>query len=292
MELYQQLRAQYGVNQDPELNAQLDRIMANLTKGIGTVDPTIYDMPYNYFINNEKSFNAFCTLGHNLSVNRGLFSILTMEDEVAVVLAHEMGHGQKNHSAKGMQRSILPQILANATGSIVGVLAANVWNNQGITKPMEWEADNMAFEYITHTPYNPGATAAVWQRVMDNTKGGGDSALLFLFGGSDHPSEKSRRDNYMKKLTEYSGGHVEQKDGQVLVNGEVFAFPADAGGMSGEERACLVMGNLASAYHNGHNKSDVTVNGQTVMMGPQAIITAQDGDESAEELASRLAAIK
>ena len=166
-ELLQQIKDQYGVNEDYALNARLDGIMSNLTSAIASVDPTIYDKPYLYFINNEKSFNAFCTLGHDMSVNTGLFDVLTNDDEIAVVLGHEMGHGQKDHPAIGAKRSIGPAVLAAATGgSILGNLAANAWNNQGITKPQEKEADALAFEYITHSNYNPGATAAIWQRVM------------------------------------------------------------------------------------------------------------------------------
>ena len=140
--LLQQIKDQYGVNEDYALNARLDGIMSNLTSAIASVDPTIYDKPYLYFINNEKSFNAFCTLGHDMSVNTGLFDVLTNDDEIAVVLGHEMGHGQKDHPAIGAKRSIGPAVLAAATGgSILGNLAANAWNNQGITKPQEKEAE-------------------------------------------------------------------------------------------------------------------------------------------------------
>ena len=91
--LNNQLREKYGVNDDYALNSQLDRIFTNLTAAIGSQDATIYDRPYLYFINNEDSFNAFCTLGHNMSVNTGLYKYLHNEDEFAVVLADEMGHG-------------------------------------------------------------------------------------------------------------------------------------------------------------------------------------------------------
>lgn len=289
---FENMKQQYGVNDDPELNNRVDIIMSNLTDAIGSVDSSIYEKPYNYFINNEKSFNAFCTLGHNMSINSGLFNVISSDDEIAVVLAHEMGHGQKDHPAKGAKSSIGPQILANATGSIVGVLVANLWNNQGITKPMEWEADNLAFEYITHTYYNPGATAAVWQRVMERSSGGSNDFLQFLAGGSDHPSDKERRNNYLKLLHQYSNKHVELKDGLVKINGKDFVTPAPADGMSSEERACFVLGNLASAYHHGYGSSDITVDGDIVMMGPQAIMVSVDGDESAQALADRLAAIK
>ncbi len=291
-EYFQTLKKQHGVNSDPNLNSRLDIIMGNLTSAIGQIDASIYEKPYNYFINNEKSFNAFCTLGHNMSVNTGLFNVITNDDEIAVVLGHEMGHGQKDHPAKGAKRSIGPQILANATGNVVGVLAANLWNNQGITKPMEWEADNLAFEYITHSPYNPGACAAIWQRVMD--KGGSSSSnfATFMAGGSDHPSNSARRDNYAKKLTEYSKNHVTVKDGKVQVNGKDFLTPAAGAGMSSAERAYFVAGNLSAAFHNGHNTSAATTNGNIVMLGAQPIIQCLDGDESAQVLADRLNAIK
>ena len=85
---------------------------------------------------------------------------------------------------------------------------------------------------------------------------------------------------------------MELSDSLIKVNGKDFVTPAPSGDMSSAERACFVLGNLAAAYHNGHNKSAVTVNGNTVMLGAQAIMTTVEGDESAQVLADRLAGIK
>ena len=288
-EMLAQMKKQYGVNYDSYLNNQLNRIMTNLTRGIGAVDPSIYKKPYNYFINNQKSFNAFCTLGHNLSVNTGLYNVLHNEDEIAVVLAHELGHGQKDHPAKGARRALNVQIIGAATGSQVGQVMATVVNNRHITKPMEREADALAFDYITHTGYNPGACAAVWQRVMDKSQGHASEFQKFM---SDHPANDDRRDTYAKRLNQYSNGHVTNKDGVIKVNTAVFCTPAAAGGMSAKERSYFVMGNLAAAYHNGHNTRAAYTNGNTVMLGQQPIITCTSGDESAQTLADRLNKIK
>ena len=62
--------------------------------------------------------------------------------------------------------------------------------------------------------------------------------------------------------------------------------------MSAKERAYFVMGNLAAAYHNGHNNSSAYANGNTVMMGAQPIMTCTAGDEAAQTLADRLNSIK
>ncbi len=288
-EYFREMKKQYGVNEDWALNQQLDRIMTNLTAGIGAVDPSVYNKPYNYFINNQKGFNAFCTIGHNLSVNTGLYNVLTNEDEIAVVLAHELGHGLKDHPVKGARNSLNMQILGAATGSQAGALVAQVINNRHITKPMENEADALAFDYITHTNYNPGATAAVWQRVLDLSKSKASAVQEFL---SDHPADDDRRDAYVKKLSSYSGNHVTNKDGLIRINTKDFTTPAAAGGMSARERSYFVMGNLAAAYHNGHDKRRAYVDGNTVMLGAQPIMTCVSGDESASTLAERLNAIK
>ena len=291
-QLFAELQEQYGVYYRQDLNSQLDRIFTNLTAAIGSMDASVYDRPYNYFINRQDSFNAFCTLGHNMSVNVGLYSYLSNEDEIAVVLAHEMGHGQKDHPAKGMKSSLGPSILANATGTVLGAIAANVWSGQGLTKPMEWEADNLAFEYISRSPYNPGATAAVWQRVIDLSGNNAASAFDIMSGAADHPSNAARRDNYAKKLTAISGGKVTVEGGVVYVNKKKLLTPAAASGMSSAERAYFVMGNLVAAYKNGHAAADAYVNGSTVMLGAQPIMSCTGNDAAPSEIAALLNQIK
>lgn len=288
-EYFAAMKKEYGEVDDWGKMQQLTRIMTNLTNGIAAVDPSIWEKPYNYFINKQESFNAFCTLGHNMSVNIGLYSYVTNEDEIAVVLGHEMAHGQKNHPAEGAKKSLNMQILGAATGSTLGTVVANVVSNRHITKPMEREADKLAFEYITHTNYNPGATAAIWQRVMDKSGGSSSSFSDFL---SDHPSNDDRRDTYVKKLYEYSGNKATAKDGVVTVNGKEFTQPAAAGDMSAAERSYFVLGNLAAAFHNGEGAKSAYTNGSTVMLGNQPIMTCVAGDESASTLAARLNEIK
>ena len=288
-EYFQKMQEQYGVNDDPYLNARLDSIMGNLTAAIAQVDPTINEKPYNYFINNDTSFNAFCTLGHNISVNTGMFNMVANDDEVAVVLGHEMGHGQNKHVQKGIRDAMIAQVGAAilTNGSALGQLAAQVAGNVHMPRAKEREADKMAFQYITHSSYNPGACAAIWQRVMERSTSGGS----FL---SDHPDHKDRRDTYAKSLTEYSGGKVkiDADAAMVKVNGKDFVTPAPADDMSSHERAYFVMGNLATAYHNGHGAATAWADGNTLMLGDQPIMEAAAGDPSAAELAERLNAIK
>ena len=293
--LFQSMKEQQGVNTDPGLNQRVDRIMANLSQAIAQVDPSINDMPYNYYINPDTSFNAACSLGHNMTINTGIFSLLTTDDEIAVVLGHEMGHGQKNHVLKGYQKSIPVDLLATAAaagggyGAALGAgVVANYIDKVHISKPLEWEADNLAFEYMTHTNYNIGATAAVWQKVIEEYGSNKGNFVGDMFSPSDHPTHEQRRDSYAKKISEYSNGVVTVADGVVKIHGKEFVTPASISSMSGAERSYFVAGNLARYYKRGtRNIPEAHVVNGIVYVEYQAIMTPAEGDLSAQELADR-----
>ena len=111
--LFKYILEQKGVNNDPNNNFRLRSIMANLTNAVATIDPTVNDLPYLYFVNNDTSLNAFCTFGHIISVNAGTFKDIVNDDELAVIIGHEMGHGQKNHAYKGYKSAQQKVLFAN-----------------------------------------------------------------------------------------------------------------------------------------------------------------------------------
>ena len=298
-EWFATMKQSMGVNGDARLNARLDNIMNNLTSAVGKVDPTINKQPYNYFLNPDTSFNAACSLGHNMTVNTGIFSLLGTDDEIAVVLAHEMAHGQKNHVIKGFEKSILPILAQSAvagSGNTIASLGTNVLVNYTekvhITKPQEWEADNLAFDYLAASNYNLGATAAVWQKVMEQYSANENSFSGDIFSPSDHPTHIERRDSYAKKINKYANSKVTVADGQVQINGKTLVTPVATASMSGAERSYFVAGNLAKIYHDNKTIPSAAVSNGTVYVGNQAIMTPVAGDTSASELASIFNSIK
>lgn len=302
-EIYKSFRESRGVADDPEHMEQLDRLMQRESAGIAASDPSINDKPFLYFICPDKSFNAACTFGHVMVVNEGLYSYLTNEDEIAVVLGHEMGHGMKHHTANAVRKKVKTEVGASIlAGSIDPTALTNILINVGvnqletvsISRGDEWEADNLSFDYTYQAGYNPGASAAVWQRLIDIAGDNDPNFAVEVFAPSDHPSNSDRRDNYMKKLTKLSGGHVTlKKDSDtVQVNKKDFVTPAPAGDMSSAERKYFVIGNLAAAYDHKENEKPATARDGTVYLGDQNIITPAAGDPSAEELAELLNKIK
>ena len=298
--LYQNFREKQGVDTTPEYNERLDIIMANLTRGVAAVDPSINDKPYKYFVAADDSLNAACAMGHVMMVNRGTFKALPNEDEIAAIVGHEMGHGQLNHGAKSLEKQVNQRITSGLVGAAIGggaitsLIADVALNNMDAHKDKKFEtqADLISIDYLVNTPYNIGATAAAMQRFTELSIGKERSRLTAIFKPSDHPDSERRRDACAKKLFEYSGKHAEVKKAVVLVNKKTFMKPVASSTMSGAERSYFVLGNLARAFHDGQNKKEATVENGTVMLGSQAIVTPIEGDEDAQVLADRLNSLK
>lgn len=241
-----------------------------------------YKKPYNYFVNNEKSFNAFCTVGHNLSVNIGTFDKLNYnENEIAFVVAHEIGHGQKQHPAAGVKRglplSLLAALYSSQNPNAASIIGATLVNALGtarlVTLPMEKEADRLAFDYAVAAGYNVGGGAALWQHILERN-GKESSGFASVF--NDHPTSVSRRDEYSRRITKWSGNavKVEKDTGAITVQGKHFYTPAKTTSLSSAEQAYLIAGNLAAVYHNKANSRTVWTNGaHMLMVGDQPIMT-------------------
>ncbi len=295
--LYNQFREKYGVNDDPNLNARLKDIMKKLSNAVSRIDLSIENKPYLYFLSADETLNAACSMGHVMMVNTGAFTNLATDDEIAAIVGHEMGHGQKDHVAKGIKKSINKQMIANvavsaAGGSTIAGIVGTIALTNSVAhsdRKQESEADDLAWEYIQHTDYNLGACAAVMQRLAELY---GEKSKSNILKPSDHPDTGKRRDNYVTKLYEYSGKHASANGGVVTVNGKTFMTVAATDKMSSAERSFFVLGNLAKAFHYGKNSSQATVVDGAVYLGNQKIISPASGDESAETLAARLNEIK
>lgn len=291
------LKDEYGVDHDGDKNALLGNIVKRLSNAYATKYPDVRQKPYNYFVNNKKTFNAFCTFGHNISVNSGLFDLLgNNPDEIAFVIAHEMGHGEEKHNIKGIRKSLPIDAIsaieqANSDSALkslgVSVLARYAQANV-VTKPQEWQADNDAFTYATMAGFNPGAGAALWQRVMEKMPSQRENFVGEIFSPSDHPTNEQRRENYARKLTAYSNNHVVASNGTVKINGKFFMKAASSKAMSSAERAYLIAGALSAVYHNNKTipRAYVGENGY-LYVGVQDICLPLKGELSAHELAIR-----
>jgi predicted Zn-dependent protease len=139
--------------------------------------------------------NADCLPGGKIVVQSGLLARLApSDDELAVVIGHEMGHALREHARVrlGEQRatSWLISLAAQFFGwSDVGRSVAGAGGNLlalKFSRDEETEADLVGLELAARAGYDPEAAVTLWRRMGVLARGGPPAWL------SDHPSSPER----------------------------------------------------------------------------------------------------
>lgn len=290
-----QYRAAYGVSGDDEANAMLGRTSGRIVAAARKRESIA--TPYSFFVNPGKEINAFRGVGNVVSLNRGLFTGLNWnEDEVAFIVAHEVGHGQGRHLLRSLDKIIGLQAIAsvyaakndNDLTAILTWCAVRQIVAKSVTLPQERDADNRSFEYAVAAGYNPGAGAAGFARVKAKYGDRGRSFLGQILSPADHPTNSQRIASFAAKMTKYGNGQVAVNKGAVLVKGKPLLTPAAVGGQYGEERAYLIAGNLARVYHDPKASLQARAENGTLVVGGVEVFTPAAGEPAADELAAEL----
>jgi predicted Zn-dependent protease len=89
-----QAEAEYGLVDDPELNAYVEQIGRRLARHAPG-----YGFDYRFAIVDDTAPNAFALPGGYVFVSRGLLALSNSEEELAGVLGHEIAHVALRHAA-------------------------------------------------------------------------------------------------------------------------------------------------------------------------------------------------
>ncbi|TNG95455.1 M48 family metallopeptidase [Pasteurellaceae bacterium USgator11] len=157
--------------------------------------------------NNE--LNAWAMPGGKMMFYTGLVERLKLNDnEIAVVMGHEMAHALKEHGkqkvnfnmATGLLGSIGNVALSAATGydfsTVVG-LTQEYGLNKPFSRSNETEADEIGLLLMAEAGYDPEASISLWQK-MSAASGGSGGALEGLV--STHPTDAAREANLRKLM--------------------------------------------------------------------------------------------
>ena len=106
-EMLANTKKQTGVYDDEEAKERILTIKTQLMAP-GSIKST-----YAIYANPKPDFNAFCTLGHVISINKGTLDRLD-DDELAFVMSHEMAHGEGKHVVTGVQKAMALSIVAHS----------------------------------------------------------------------------------------------------------------------------------------------------------------------------------
>ena len=163
----------------PANKALLEKINAMAQK-LGKVSARP-DIEYRVSIVDDKDLNAFTLPGGHLYFNRGLLEIAGSDDEIAAVMAHEIGHNARMHVLRGEKKTkplnwaALAATLAAFTGKAgADVAAITPYILTGIVSGYsvnyEKEADASAIPDLIECGYNPSALVTFMNRLADEEK--------------------------------------------------------------------------------------------------------------------------
>jgi predicted Zn-dependent protease len=139
----------------------------------------------------SPEINAFTFPGGLIVVNEALLENAAAPEEVAAVLAHEMGHVFHRDPANSLRRSLLFASLATLTGDsgavreIIQTLTQNA-----LTRSVEDRADEFAFALLARARLRPSRLADFLNSLPDTPRGKFiQKNLAYLM---DHPSKEQR----------------------------------------------------------------------------------------------------
>ena len=182
----------------PQNDAQLLRLRAIARKIIPFAqewNPRAKGWQWEVNLLGSSQINAFCMPGGKIAFYTGILQKLKLtDDEVAMVMGHEIAHALREHArermgknaATGMGASLLSQVLGlGQVGQTVTHYGAQLLTLK-FSRKDESEADLVGMELAARAGYNPRAGVTLWQK-MGAANGSGPPQWL-----STHPSGRSR----------------------------------------------------------------------------------------------------
>jgi predicted Zn-dependent protease len=163
--------------------------------------------PWDFFIVDDPSVNAFNLPGGLVYVNRGLIAEADSLDQLAGVLAHEIGHGASRHGTQLMTRSYGYNLLASLLlGRDAGqgkrllaqVVGAGVLTDY--SRDAEHEADRLGVEYAYRAGYNPRGAADFFRQLLDMRQRRPTKVEQFF---ASHPLTEERISNVERAASRY-----------------------------------------------------------------------------------------
>src|SRR5437870_5280406 len=167
--------------------------------------------PFQFKIVNDTAINAFALPGGFVYINRGAIEAADSENQIAGVMAHEIGHVVLRHGTNQVSKAYLAQaplsILGGVLGSnSVGGVLAQLGLSLGLnslflkySRDAESQADLMGTQILHDSGYDPRGMVEFFEKIQAESKG---RAVEFF---SDHPNPENRISNVQHEIERLGG---------------------------------------------------------------------------------------
>jgi len=252
-ETSQQVAALFGTYRDSKLERYVtdvgNRVLATSHLRRPGIDEQIRKTPVTFGVLDSPIINAMALPGGYVYVTRGMLAHLNNEDQLASVLAHEIGHVAARHAARQTWQQQLGQGLLLGgvlLGQGLGLPAQDILNLGSMAAQLiflrysredELEADKLGVEYSSAAGYDPREAVGLFETLDRIQEKEGQGMPSFL---ATHPDPGDRIQRIRELTARMPRGRQPLADSRYL--------NANAGLVLGEDpRQGFVEGNVF--YH-------------------------------------------
>src|SRR5262245_18952229 len=204
--VHQVLIKQTPLVRDRSINEYVNSVGQRLARNSGRPD-----IPWRFYVVDDKSINAFATLGGRVYVHTGLLAATDSESQLASVLGHEIGHIVGRHGLENVKKSqraglyaglaaIAGAVLGGQAGADLGGAMGNLIGGGFLMKhsrEAEREADYLGLYDLKDSGYNTGGMVEMFetlQEVSASSPGAFGSIL------ASHPAPSERAANTRREI--------------------------------------------------------------------------------------------
>jgi Zn-dependent protease with chaperone function len=196
---YEQLKRQAAgkralASDDHPQVKRLRVIAARMIPFVDRFNPRARQWQWEVNLIGSKQINAFCMPGGKIVFYTGILDTLKLtDDEVAMVMGHEIAHALREHARERMAKNQMTQLGASLLGELVGggrytgafQLGGNLLSLK-FSRDDESEADIAGLDLAARAGFDPRAAVTLWQKMAAaNSR----APLEFL---STHPAGENR----------------------------------------------------------------------------------------------------
>jgi len=211
-QVHQELLKQARLIEDRSLNEYVSSVGQRLARSSGRPN-----LPWRFYIVDDKSINAFATLGGHVYVHSGLLAATRSESQLASVLGHEIGHIVGRHGLENVKRAqkyqlgalgatVLGAILGGQQGARAGEALGNLVAGGYLMKhsrDAEREADFLGLYNLKDAGYNTSGMVEMFQTLQE-VSANSPNALGGIL--ASHPPPAERAANTRREIDDHLRG--------------------------------------------------------------------------------------
>lgn len=195
----------FSGKESPEMTSRLEGLLASLPK-----DSPLQQYAFHVYVLDTDEVNAVALPGGNIVVYQGLLDEVESENELAMVLGHELGHFANRDHLRGLGRGLG---VAVVTGIMFGgdSSASTLVSNSLLTVQAQYSqhqeeaADRFGLDLLTKRYGHAGGAATFFSRLAGHAGG----RLPYLLASHPHPQDRIDKLNQRIRTSGYAVHEVQ-----------------------------------------------------------------------------------